>query len=147
MHNVHRSAQPTASGFHTELIPQPGTKKNRNGNNIQIGALSILIADLILASIGRSRQPQGREGTRATAYTLEGSSIFGKFLTTLTVRSVTSPLSRNDPLESSDDIQRRPHSAATGLTEAADGAAGTRRCLRSRLLAAAAAISGRWAGA
>jgi hypothetical protein len=72
---------------------------------------------------------------------LEGSSIFGKLLTTLTMRSVTSLLSRKEPLASSEDIHRRPHRAscsdAVGLTDAADGAAAKRRCLRSRLLAAA----------
>ena len=75
-------------------------------------------------------------------YTLEGSSIFWKFLTTLMMRSVTSLLSRNDPFASSEDIHRRPHrascSAAAGLRAAADdGAAAKRRCLRIRLLAAA----------
>nr|CAB3500800.1 unnamed protein product [Digitaria exilis] len=58
------------------------------------------------------------------------------------MRSVTSLLSRNDPLASSDDIHRRPHrascSAAAGLKDVADdGAAAKRRCLRIRLLAAA----------
>ena len=75
-------------------------------------------------------------------YTLEGSSIFWKFLTTLMMRSVTSLLSRNDPFASSEDIHRRPDrascSAAAGLRDAADdGAAAKRRCLRIRLLAAA----------
>ena len=57
------------------------------------------------------------------------------------MRSVTSLLSRKEPLASSEDIHRRPHRAscsdAVGLTDAADGAAAKRRCLRSRLLAAA----------
>lgn len=57
------------------------------------------------------------------------------------MRSVTSLLSRKEPLASSEDIRRRPHRAscsdAVGLTDAADGATAKRRCLRSRLLAAA----------
>jgi hypothetical protein len=80
---------------------------------------------------------------------LDGSSIFWKFLTTLMVRSVTSSLSRNDPLASSDDIRRRPDrppcSAAAGLRDIDDAGAGAkRRCRSTRFLAAAAAAI--WVG-
>ena len=64
-------------------------------------------------------------------YTLEGSSIFWKFLTTLMMRSLTSLLSRNDPFASSEDIHRRPDrascSAAAGLRDAADDGAAAKR--------------------